>query len=166
VIVAQLPDAAAFDAELLKEIEVIKQVVSEIRNIRNTKQISPKEALTLSVKVGSGISFESYKNIIFKLTNISELSYTDEKLSGAASFLSGRDEFYVPLAGNIDIEAEKEKINKEIEYLKGFLKSVNAKLSNERFVQNAKPEVVANEQAKQADAEAKIIILEGNLASL
>jgi valyl-tRNA synthetase len=165
VIVAQLPDAAVFDAELLKEIEVIKQVISEIRNIRNTKQISPKEALTLSVKVGSGISFEAYKNIIFKLANISELSYTDEKLSGAASFLAGRDEFYVPLAGNIDVEAEKEKINKEIEYLKGFLKSVNAKLSNERFVQNAKPEVVANEQAKQADAEAKIVILEDSLKS-
>ncbi len=166
VIVAQLPDAIAFDTELLKEIEIIKQVVSEIRNVRNTKQISPKESLTLSVKVGSGISFEAYKNIIFKLANISELSYTDEKLAGAASFLAGRDEFYIPLAGNIDVEAEKEKINKEIEYLKGFLKSVNAKLSNERFVQNAKPEVVANEQAKQADAEAKIAILEESLKAL
>src|SRR5690606_33656120 len=123
------------------------------------------EALTLSVKVGSGISFEAYKNIIFKLANISELSYTEEKLVGSASFLAGRDEFYVPLAGNVDVEVEKEKINKEIGYLKGFLKSVNAKLSNERFVQNAKPEVVANEKAKQADAAAKILILEDSLKS-
>jgi len=165
-IVAQLPAVAAYDKALLKEIEVVKQVVSEVRNVRNTKQISPKESLTLAVKVSSDINYERYKNIICKLANITELSYTEDKLAGSASFLSGRDEFYIPLAGNIDVEAEKEKINKEIEYLKGFLKSVNAKLANERFVQNAKPEVVANEQAKQADAEAKILILEDSLKSI
>ncbi len=132
--------------------------------IRNTKQISPKEALNLAIKVSSDINFESYKAIISKLANISEVSYTQEKISGAASFLAGRDEFFVPLAGNIDAESEKEKINKEIVYLEGFLKAVDAKLSNERFVQNAKPEVVANEQNKKADAEAKIKILKESLA--
>jgi valyl-tRNA synthetase len=149
----------------LKEIEVVKQVVSEIRNVRNTKQISPKEALNLAIKVSSDINFESYKAIITKLANISEISYTPDKLSGAVSFLAGRDEFFVPLVGNIDAEAEKEKINKEIAYLEGFLKAVDAKLSNERFVQNAKPEVVANEQNKKADAEAKIKILKESLAA-
>jgi valyl-tRNA synthetase len=164
-IIAQMPESKAANASLLKEIEVVKQVVSEIRNIRNTKQISPKEALNLAVKVSSDINFESYKAIISKLANISEVSYTQEKISGAASFLAGRDEFFVPLAGNIDAEAEKEKINKEIVYLEGFLKAVDAKLSNERFVQNAKPEVVANEQNKKADAEAKIKILKESLAA-
>lgn len=165
-IVAQLDNANPFDEKLLKEVEIIKQVVSEIRNIRNSKQISPKEVLTLFVQVNSEIDFNLYQNIIFKLANISELNYTEEKLTACASFLAGRDEFYIPLEGNIDVEAEKEKINKEIEYLHGFLKAVNAKLSNERFVQNAKPEIVANEQNKKADAEAKIKILEETLAAL
>ena len=165
-IVAQLPAAISKDESLLKEIEAVKQMVSEIRNIRNSKQISPKEALSLSVKVNSDIDFKAYQNIIFKLANIMELSFVDEKLSGAASFMVGRDEFFVPLAGNIDIEAEKESIQKEMAYLQGFLKSVDAKLSNERFVQNAKPEVVANEQNKKADAEAKIIILQESLAAM
>lgn len=164
-IIAQMPESKAVNTQLLKEIEVVKQVVSEIRNIRNTKQISPKEALNLAIKVSSDINFESYKAIIAKLANISEMSYTQDKLSGAATFLAGRDEFFVPLAGNIDTEAEKEKINKEIAYLEGFLKAVDAKLSNERFVQNAKPEVVANEQNKKADAEAKIKILKESLAA-
>ncbi|ADY52065.1 valyl-tRNA synthetase [Pseudopedobacter saltans DSM 12145] len=165
-IVAQMEASQAFDSNILKDVEVVKQIVSEIRNVRNTKQISPKEALTLFVKKGSDIDYDTCKNIIFKLANISEFGQVEEKLAGASSFLAGRDEFYIPLEGNIDVEAEKEKIVKEIEYLKGFLKSVNAKLSNERFVQNAKPEIVENEKNKQADAEAKIKILEETLAGL
>lgn len=145
-IVAQMEASQAFDSNILKDVEVVKQIVSEIRNVRNTKQISPKEALTLFVKKGSDIDYDTCKNIIFKLANISEFGQVEEKLAGASSFLAGRDEFYIPLEGNIDVEAEKEKIVKEIEYLKGFLKSVNAKLSNERFVQNAKPEIVENEK--------------------
>ncbi|MEO5910540.1 MAG: valine--tRNA ligase [Pelobium sp.] len=165
-IVAQLPVLGAKNEVLLKEIELIKQVVSEIRNVRNSRQISPKEALTLAIKTNSEISYNDYESIICKLANISELNMTDEKLVGAASFMAGRDEFFIPLAGNIDIEAEKESIQKEIDYLNGFLKAVNAKLSNERFVQNAKPEIVANEQNKRADAAAKIAILQDNLNSL
>lgn len=165
-IVAHLPVLGAKNEQLLKEIELIKQVVSEIRNVRNSKQISPKEALTLAIKVNSEVSFKAYENIITKLANITEINIVEEKLAGAASFMAGRDEFFIPLGGNIDIEAEKENIQKEIEYLNGFLKAVNAKLSNERFVQNAKPEIVANEQNKRADAEVKIAILEDNLKSL
>ncbi|MDA9555805.1 valine--tRNA ligase [Pelobium sp.] len=165
-IVAQLPDSKTQNQKLLSEIELIKQVISEIRNIRNTKQISPKEALSLAVKVNSDIDFKTYQNIIFKLANITELSFTNDKLTGAASFMAGRDEFFVPLAGNIDVDAERERIQKEIDYLTGFLKSVNAKLSNDRFVQNAKPEIVAIEQNKKADAEAKIAILQEILATL
>ncbi len=165
-IVAQMESSQTFDTNILKDIEVVKQIVSEIRNVRNTRQISPKETLTLSLKKGSEIDYSNYKNIVFKLANISEFNEVSDKLAGAASFLAGRDEFYIPLEGNIDIEAEKEKIVKEIAYLKGFLKAVNAKLSNERFVQNAKPEIVANEKNKQADADAKIKILEETLMSL
>lgn len=165
-IVAQIPTSAETHEKLLKEIETVKQVVSEIRNIRNSKQISPKEALNLSVKVNSEIDYQAYNNIICKLANITQLNKTDEKIAGAATFMAGRDEFFVPLAGNINVEEEKASIQKEIEYLQGFLKAVNAKLANERFVQNAKPEIVANEQNKKADAEAKIKILEESLTAL
>ena len=166
-IVAQLPDASSIKNEkLLAEVEVVKQIISEIRNVRNTKQISPKEALTLFVKVNSEIDFKAYQNIIFKLANITELNFIVDKMIGTAAFMAGRDEFFIPLEGNIDAEAEKDRIVKEIEYLQGFLKSVNAKLSNERFVQNAKPEIITNEQNKKADAEAKIQILEESLGAL
>lgn len=165
-IVAQIPTAAETNEKLLKEIETVKQVVSEIRNIRNSKQISPKEALTLAVKANSDIDYQAYNNIISKLANISELNKTDEKLAGAATFMAGRDEFFIPLQGNINVEEEKASIKKDIEYLQGFLKAVNAKLANERFVANAKPEIVANEQNKKADAEAKIKILEESLSAL
>src|SRR5690606_37769078 len=112
-IVAQMESSQTFDTNILKDIEVVKQIVSEIRNVRNTKQISPKETLTLSLKKGSEIDYNNYKNIVFKLANISEFNEVSDKLAGAASFLAGRDEFYIPLEGNIDVEAEKEKIVKE-----------------------------------------------------
>jgi len=97
---------------------------------------------------------------------VADIRFTAEKPTGATSFLVGKDECYVDIAEEIDVEAEKERITKEIAYLNGFLKSVNAKLANERFVQNAKPEIVANERNKQADAEAKLQLLTENLASL
>jgi valyl-tRNA synthetase len=165
-IVAPYPKAGAVNAALLKDFEVVKQVISEIRNVRNAKQISPKEALSLHIKVNSGIAFEKYQAMIAKLANIGEFVMTKEKVAGAASFLAGTDEFFIPLGNNIDADAEKERISKELEYLEGFLKSVTAKLSNERFVQNAKPEIVANEQQKKADAEAKIQSLKESLATL
>ena len=165
-IVAQVNDSVVVDEQLLKHVEQVKQIVSEIRNVRNTKQISPKDALQLSYKINSEIQFEDFTTIIAKLANISEFSLVNDQLKGAANFMAGIDEFFIPLAGNIDVEAEKESIRKEIEYLQGFLKSVNAKLANERFVQNAKPEIVANEQNKKADAEAKIKSLEAALLAL
>src|SRR5690606_41235812 len=95
------------------------------------------------------------------------LTFVQEKVGGALSFLAGKSECYIKLDnGNINVEAERERITKEIGYLQGFLASVEKKLSNERFVQNAKPEIVQNEQNKKADAEAKIKILEESLASL
>ena len=165
-IVAEYPTTKPANEDILKEIEVIKQVVSEVRNVRNAKQISPKESLPLAIKINSAIDYNSYNNIVSKLANISEMTFVDEKIVGATSFLSGRDEFFITLAGNIDVEAEKERIAKELEYLRGFLKSVDAKLSNERFVQNAKPEIVENERNKKADAEAKISVLQETLQNL
>lgn len=165
-IVAAYPLAGKVDSILMSDFDIIKQVISEIRNIRNTKQISPKETLTLSVKVNSTLAYKDYVNIINKLANISEVNLVDEPIPGAGAFMAGKDEFFVPLENNIDAGAERERISKEIEYLQGFLKSVEAKLSNERFVQNAKTEVVENERRKKDDAVSKIAILEAGLKLL
>ncbi|MDB5137759.1 MAG: valine--tRNA ligase, partial [Mucilaginibacter sp.] len=165
-IVAQLPGIEQINAQLLQETEIVKQVITDIRNTRNSKQISPKEALALSVKANSGISYDKYKAIICKLGNISDFNIVNDKVSGAISFMVSNDEFFIPLDENIDPVAETERLNKEKEYLHGFLKSVEMKLGNERFVQNAKPEIVENELRKKADAEAKLKIIGDNLAAL
>jgi valyl-tRNA synthetase len=165
-IVARLPDNKDVNIPLLSATEMVKQLVTQIRNIRNTKQISPKEALTLSIKLNSATPYLQYEQVIAKLANISELSIVNDKVSGAISFLVATDEFFVPLNESIDPLAESERLQKEKEYLNGFLKSVNAKLSNERFMSNAKPEVIEIELKKKADAEAKLKILDEGLADL
>ncbi|HWW42636.1 valine--tRNA ligase [Pedobacter sp.] len=166
IIVAPYPTFTTAESQILKDVEVVKQVVAEIRNIRNTKQISPKEALPLNVKVNSTLDYEKWLNIIFKLANINEVEFVNDKIAGAASFMVGNDEFFIQLNETIDVDAERERLNAELVYLKGFLKSVNAKLGNERFVQNAKPEIIQNERNKQADAESKIRIIEESLSAL
>lgn len=165
-IVASYPVVGSADAALLKDVEVIKTLVAEIRNVRNTKQISPKEALPLAIKVNSAIDYEKWLNIVFKLANISQVELVNDKIAGAVSFMVGNDEFFIHLNEDVDIDAERERLNTELDYLNGFLKSVNAKLGNERFVQNAKPEIIQNERNKQADAEGKIKIIEESLAAL
>ncbi len=163
-IVAQQPKVGRINIKLLNEISTVKEVVSEIRNTRNVKQISPKEALPLMIKSNSEIDYQTYQPVLSKLGNLSSVDFTNEKIT--ANFIAGTDEFFIELSNQIDVEAERERIQKELTYLQGFLKSVTAKLSNERFVQNAKTEIVANEQQKKADAEAKIKMLEEGLAGL
>jgi valyl-tRNA synthetase len=165
-IVANYPVIGKIDAQLLKEAELIKDVISEVRNVRNTRQISPKEALPLCVKVNSSLVYENWADVIFKLANVNQLELVNDKIAGAANFMVGNDEFFIVLNENIDLEAEKERLTKELEYLQGFLKSVDAKLSNERFVQNAKPEIIANERNKKADAESKINSITESLKAL
>jgi valyl-tRNA synthetase len=104
--------------------------------------------------------------LIMKLSNISAVHYTTDKVDNAASFINNNIEFYVPLVGRIDIAAEKEKLLKDLDYNKGFLKSVQTKLANERFVANAKPEIVESERKKEADAMNKIRTLEEQIAAL
>ncbi len=165
-IVAEYPKGNAFDERELAAFATVQQVVSEIRNIRNTKQVSPKTPLPLAINASSGIDFGRYAESIQKMANVSSVSFGETKQPGSTTFLVGTDEFSVDLAGNVNVAAEKERIGKEIDYLHGFLKAVDAKLANERFVQNAKPEIVANERNKKADAEAKIKILAEHLQNL
>jgi len=109
------------------------------------------------------MNYEPYLTIVSRLANISGFEFVKNSVPGAGTFMAGKDEFFVPLENNIDLQAEKMRIEKEIDYLNGFLRAVEAKLSNERFIQNAKPEVVEIERRKKEDALAKLKILEAGL---
>src|SRR5690606_33236245 len=122
------PISQEADPLILKDFKQIQAIITEVRNVRNSKQISPKEPLPLSFKVGATINYKSYEELISKLANLSELTAVNENVNGGLGFLVGRDEFFVSIQQNIDAEAERERIQKEIGYLNGFLKSVNAKL--------------------------------------
>ncbi len=164
IIVAEWPKQSAVNSKQLAEFEASKEIVTTVRNLRQQKQISPKEKLELIEKSDTQNSF--FDEAVIKLANLSALKYSKEKIEGAHSFMVKSTEFFVPLAGSIDAGAEKERIAKELEYNHGFLKSVQIKLANERFVQNAKPELIELERKKQADAEAKIKALEEQLKTL
>ena len=165
IIVAPYPVAEKYDDSLIKEFQSVQQIISEVRNLRNAKGISPRIAIPLSIH-SSAIDFRKYQGNIQKLANIDEIKFVDEKISGALTFLAGKAECYVTLENHINIDEEIERITKEIDYLKGFLISVDKKLSNERFVQNAKPEIIQNERNKKSDTETKIKILKESLAGL
>ncbi len=164
--IAAWPKAGAADERLLKDAEKAFEAVSQVRNLRNSKGLSPKEVLELQVKTTEQGVYERFEPIIRKLANISELSFVTDKPENAASFVNGGDELYVPLEGSIDVEKEREELQKELEYTRGFLASVNKKLSNERFVGGAPEQVVESERRKKTDAEAKIKALEESLAGL
>ena len=168
--VGTYPKATEVDAALVAKVEAAKDIISKIREVRNSKGLKPREPLVVkfqgSETVKTLMDTEGVKNLITKLGVLESFETTDADVENAVSFVSGTDKFFVVLNQTIDIEAEREKMTKELVHQQGFLKSVNAKLGNERFVANAKPEVVAVEQKKQADALARIAILEESLAKL
>ncbi len=140
-------------------------MVTQVRNVRNAKGISPKESLPLSAKSGSN-EIASFIPVIKKLSNLTSINFVEDKIANATSFLVGTQEFYIPLEGKIDATKEKEEIQKEIEYNQGFLNSVMKKLSNEKFVSGAPPQVIELERKKKADAEMKIKSLQERLIIL
>lgn len=163
IMMSQMPKAKAIDKDLLKKIETAKEIVSAIRSIRKEKNIANKDKLKLHVL---GNSKDILQTIIAKIGNLSEINETKEKSATSASFLVGTTEYAIPLENNIDVNEEIKKMQEEIDYLKGFLNSVMKKLENERFVANAKPEIVENERKKKADAEIKIKSLEDSITAL
>ncbi|HRG52497.1 MAG TPA: valine--tRNA ligase [Bacteroidia bacterium] len=166
IIVSSWPIAKTENHALIKDFEIIVELITAVRNIRKQKNISPKEKLELYEKTEQGASTKKFNGIISKLCNLSKYEYVTSKKEGAYSFVLKNMELYVPLNQNIDVDAERQRLSKELEYNVGFLKSVQVKLGNEKFVANAKPELIANEKKKQADAEAKIKAIEEQLSSL
>jgi len=163
IMIEQLPIVKPIDEALVSGFESVKEVISGVRTIRLQKNIPNKEALELQIVGEHNIDYDS---VITKLANISVINRVTEKDITAASFLVGTTEYAIPLGNSIDIEAELKKQEEELKYLQGFLKSVKAKLGNERFVSNAPAQVVENERKKQSDAESKIKSLEESIAAL
>lgn len=157
------PQLTDFDEKLLADFEHVKEIIAGVRTVRLQRNIPNKDQLTLNVLGEHSPEFDS---AIIKMGNLTAIENVPEKQPGDVSFLVGTTEFAIPLSDKIDVEAELEKQEAELVYLRGFLDSVQKKLSNERFVQNAKPEIVDNERKKQADAESKIATLKESIEAL
>ncbi|SFO50970.1 valyl-tRNA synthetase [Algoriphagus ornithinivorans] len=165
LILAEWPEVISFNTKITEEAAQIFEVVSQIRNLRASKGMSPKEVLDLSINTQRPELYTRFQAVLEKLANLSSLNFAS-KVENAMSFVVKADECFVPMGDSIDVEEEKAAIQKELEYTKGFLNSVMKKLSNERFVAGAPSQVVENEKKKQADAEAKIKALEESLEKL
>lgn len=165
LIVSSYPSEKPLNNKILKDFEIASEVISGIRTIRKEKNISFKETINLSVinNINASTSFDS---VIKKMGNIDKLDYITEKMEGALTYRVKSNEYFIPMDGAIDIESEKAKLTEELKYTEGFLKSIQGKLKNERFVNNAPENVVAVERQKEADALAKIETLKSSLSGL
>ena len=165
LIVAKWPEAKPVNQELISQFEFASEVISGIRTVRKEKNIAFKDAIGFSV-INNENSNKNFDSVIAKLGNLEAIEYVNEPVEGALTFRVKSNEYFIPMDGAIDVEAEIVKLTEELKYTEGFLKSVQKKLSNERFVAGAPEQVIANERNKEADALAKIETLKSSLASL
>lgn len=165
LIVATWPQSDGFDAKLINDFNFASEVISGIRTIRKDKNISFKDTIELSLIDNEKVSRE-FDAVIAKLGNVSDMNYVTAPLEGSITFRVKSNEYFIPVAGAINVDEERAKIQEELTYTEGFLKSVQKKLSNERFVNNAPEQVVQLERNKEADAKAKIETLKASLSSL
>ncbi len=165
IMYAPVPRASKADESLLASMEVAKEVIAGVRNVRAKKNIPSKEPLELRCTGASPLD-EAVAAVVLKLANLSALNAEAEKDAAGSTFLVGTYEFNVPLSGNTDIEAERAKLQKDIAYYEGFLASVMKKLSNERFVSKAPAAVIDAERRKQADTESRLTTLRAALEAL
>ncbi len=159
---APAPDAA----RLLADMDKALAVVAGIRSVRSQKNIGPNKPLALVAKTDEAALLTDYEGVIRKLGGISEMTFADAGPAASVSFVQGGGEFFIPLEGHIDLATERARVEKELEYAQGFRDSVQKKLGNEKFTQNAKPDVLERERQKLADAETKITALEQALKAL
>ena len=164
IVVAHMPEPKTYDTHVIELFETTKQIISGIRAIRLQKNIANREQLALQILKGDHDN--SNDSVIVKLSNLTQIERVAEKDANSATFLVGTTEYAVPLGNNIDVEAELQKLEADLKYMQGFLRTVMGKLSNERFVNNAPENVVALERKKKADAESKIKSIEERIAEL
>lgn len=162
ICVAPFPKGGPVDSQILADFAVLTEAVTMIRNLRSAKGLSPRVELPLAIRTEQPDRFRPLEGLFNKLANVVDIQYVNEKVAGSP-FLIKSDEFFVTIAGEVDEEAELAEAQKELDYLNGFRESIQKKLSNEKFVANAKADVVDRERQKLADAEAKIKALEERL---
>ncbi|MDY3669636.1 MAG: valine--tRNA ligase [Prevotella sp.] len=160
----ELSSPSADETALISDVEKLKTIIGGVRTIRNQKNISPREALSLQI-VGSN-ALEQYNSVLFKMANLDAIDVVAEKKGTVSSFMVGTAEYAVPLGDKIDVSVEIEKIETQLKHLESFLAGINKKLSNEKFVTNAPEAVVALERKKKSDSEEKIAALKETLAEL
>ncbi len=165
LIIAEYPKLTSFNNSIIENFEFATEVISGIRTIRKEKNIAQKDVIELKI-INNEKTSSYFDSVIMKLGNISSLEYIAEKIDGSLTFRTKSNEYFIPISGNIDVVAEITKLETELVYAQGFLKSVQIKLSNEKFVANAKPEIIANERKKEADSLANIVTIKQSLASL
>ena len=165
LIISKYPEQTSSDSKLIEDFELVKDAVSAIRTIRKEKNIAFKDTIALSVINNENLDI-SYNSVISKMGNISDLQTVDAAIDGALTFRVKSNEYFIPMDGAINVEEEIEKLTEELKYTQGFLQSVQKKLSNERFVNNAPAQVVGSEKKKEADALAKIETINKSLKSL
>ena len=162
-----MPTSVFFDQRMLDEFDTAREVIAGVRNIRNTRNLSPKESLDVSyIAKDDRFQVSRFEGIIRKLANVGKMEAVSEKPAGALSFMIGTTECFVPMSQNVDKDAELKKLNEELKYAEGFLASVLKKLSNEKFVNGAPAAVIEKERNKQRDAETKIAALKAQIENL
>ena len=166
IMITRMPDSKKFNMDVISGFDSIKETISGVRTIRRNKDIQNKEKLKLLISTDKEVNDFKFMPVVRKLGNLSEISFVTEKQEGAASFMVGTDEFFIPLGIKLDVEGELAKISEDLEYNRGFLISVMKKLDNERFVSNAPENVLELERKKKSDAVSKIESLEQRMREL
>jgi valyl-tRNA synthetase len=166
IIIAPWPNSEQYDAIIISEVEKVLEVVTQIRNIKAAHKLAKHVPTKLLVKSNEPNKYLVYHQIIERLTATEQIELTYTQIPNVPSFVLGADEFFIPIEIKVDIEKETQALKAEIEYTQGFLKSVESKLNNEKFMGSAPEKVVAMERKKQADAIAKLNTLNQSLDKL
>ena len=164
--VKQQPVAGAYKEDMLEQGALLKQVITAIREARNRNQVKPKDTIQLYIQTAAGNNYAVIETILSKQVNASTISFTNEAIANTVVVAVEKDKFYIETGKVLDSAGLKTDLLKDLEHQKGFLLSVEKKLSNQKFVSNAKPEVLAMEQKKKADAEARIKTIEESLSTI
>jgi valyl-tRNA synthetase len=151
---------------LLLKGQLLKEIITGLRDLRNKQQVKPKETIAVTIDSVINETYQSFESLLAKQINASSIVYATEVPAGAVTSVIGKDKFFVVLPKPLDTGKQKDELLKELAHLQGFLLSVEKKLGNEKFVANAKPEVIALEEKKKSDALEKIGIIEKSLATL
>jgi valyl-tRNA synthetase len=164
--IRQFKEIETPDLEVLNQGVLLKEVITGLRDARNKNRLKPKDSVKLYIQSDNNDVYAALQQILSRQVNASAIAFTDETLGNTISVVIGKDKFFIQTSHAVDTESQKSELEKELNYLRGFLQSVDKKLGNERFIQNAKPDVIALEQKKKSDALEKIKILEESIANL